>query len=611
MEKRHILINYYLAIAFASLVTASCSGQLDENPSANETVQFHVSAPTGKNLTMELNYYIFQEGTLDKKGHGLISPFHLSVPKGARVFFFAGEMQPIALSTVETGKTTLDEFLGIRTEKNQAPSEFYTGDLTRTDDSAYNIPLTIGEAQIDLDVTSSKLLHINNIRIENASASTLLFLQESPKSLTPKMDQTQEFNPPVKGKKENILRIYESDTPVSFSVNGEYDGVPLSFRTSLPQVLRNTKYTLKVMNSGAEMTGFFSVDQWSETDTVNTGTNADEKLLIDMKHSVFPEGTVVSESRQSLNVPYTGGDVTLAFMAESAVDFESIIDDLSNMQIDLLEVRREEDKILTRYRIRVKGQGENTLPYPTVLNVKSILRQHSTNIITLIVGAPPLYIREVTLGGVTWMAFNARSHNTEDQIYPIKGYSVEEMYNYEWLTSLGGLFQHGRNYMYVPWESGINNQGNQADNHQWTDAKNTPCPEGYRIPTTAELRSLFGNGTGMVPGGWNYNGERITASEVTASNSQININGVTGVAKYLKLSGARGGKMYIPYGGSKSSISPSSKDPLFEQGFRLWGSETASSLYYGDPTGLGGSIKIFSSGGINRESYCYVRCIKI
>lgn len=614
MRKNHIFIFNCLAIAFISAAMTACNELTEKEIPANGTSTLYVSKYPGESSAMEVNYYIFKEDLLYKMGHGLVSPFRLLVPENAGVYFYAGNTEPAGLASVETGKTTLDEFLKIRTDEDEPPTEFYTGSLRRTEESVYNIPLSIGEAQIDLDATSSDLLRIKSIRMENTSATTLIFPQENPVGSISKVTQTQEFDPPADGKKENIFRVYESDTPVTFNVEGEYDGIPLSFAASLPQIRRNTKYTLKVMKSGAEMTGFFHIDEWLQTDTVNTGPHADEKLLIDLEHSVFPEGTVVSESRQSLSVPYTGGDVTLAFMAESGVDFESIIDELSNLQASLLDVKRENDKILTRYRIHVAGQGENTLPYTTQLNVKSIFRQHSTSFISLIVGCPPLYIREVTLGGVTWMAFNARSRKPDDQIYPMKGYGVEEMYKYEWLNTLGGMFQYGRNYMYVPWESGVNNQGNQTDDLLWTEAVNTPCPEGYRMPTRTELMELFGDGAGVVPGTWTYKGEQITASEVTATNKQININGVTGIAKYLRLAGAGGESMYIPYGGTKSSISPSSKDPLFEQGFRLWCCDKRDgqvlSIYCGNLATVESSIKSFRVNGGDKESYAYVRCIK-
>lgn len=615
MKKSYIITSYCLVIAFILMMTQACNERMDEEASANGASLLQINDGIGNPLGMSFNYYMFRENTLYKMGRGLTSPFRLSVPKDARIFFFAGKTEPATLSSVENGKTTLDEFLKIRTENHEVPVEFYTGSLERSESSSYNIPLSIGEARIDLDATSSDLLRIRSVRIENAPASMLLFPQGRLSGSTSKVEQTQEFNPPAEGRKEDIFRIYESDTTVIFNVKGEYDGIPVEFKASLPQVIRNTKYTLKVLKAGAEMAGFFSVDEWSQTDTINTGTHADEKLLIDTEHSVFPVGTEVSESRQSLTVPYTGGEVTLAFKAESAVDFESIIDELSNLQTNLIDIKREDDKILTRYRIQVAGQGENTLPYTTILNVKSALRQHSTSIISLVVGAPPLYIREVTLGGVTWMAFNARSRNMEDQIYPMKGYDVENMYNHEWLNTLGGMFQYGRNYMYVPWESGVNNQGSQTGNLPWTEAENTPCPEGYRIPTGNELYKLLGENKSGIPGSWVYNGETITATEVTATDNQININGVTGVAKYLKLAGSRGGCMYIPYGGFKLTINPSPKDPIFKKGFRLWCSESddegkAAIIDYQQFIVQDTDVKFVHLDKIEQEAYCYVRCIK-
>lgn len=609
MKKILTYINYL----FIAAILPACNEQIDETPDG-ESALFHINHLAGKELGTPVDYYIFKENTLYETGQKNASTFTMSVAENSQVFFFAGEKKPAGLLSAEKGKTTISEFEGIRTDPDTPL--FYSGSLHRTEQSIYNVPLTIGEARIDLDATYSDLLKINAVRITNAPTSSLIFPTATLVTPPATEEKRCEFDSPMMGKREDIARLYESGVPVNFIIEGEYNKIPISFDASLQKVARNTKYTLKVINAGGVVSGEFKVDEWSQTDTVNTGIHADEKLIIDMEHSTFPEGTVVTSGKQSLTVPYTGGDISLAFLAESEVDFESIVDELNHLTVSEGSVSRDNDKILTTFLINVKGQEENTLPYTTQLNVKSAFRNYSTNSISLTIDCPPLYIREVTLGGVTWMAFNARSRDMDDQVYPMKGYNVEEMYNNEWLSTLGGLFQYGRNYRYEPWESGINNQGNQTGEISWGEAANTPCPEGYRIPTNNELRALFGDCLSPVPGSWNYNGEHIVASEVTASHSSIDINNVKGVAKYLKLAGSRGQCMYIPYGGMKAAYSPSAADPKFEQGFRLWSSEETEngsgiSIFYGNLATVETHIKSFRSAEVDPESYAYVRCIKI
>ena len=73
-------------------------------------------------------------------------------------------------------------------------------------------------------------------------------------------------------------------------------------------------------------------------------------------------------------------------------------------------------------------------------------------------------IETVEMAGSVWMAFNARSSDLEDQIYPLDGATVEDMYRTSWINTVGGLFQCGRKYMYVPWQgyNPSNNLGNQT-----------------------------------------------------------------------------------------------------------------------------------------------------
>lgn len=40
-----------------------------------------------------------------------------------------------------------------------------------------------------------------------------------------------------------------------------------------------------------------------------------------------------------------------------------------------------------------------------------------------------------------------RSRDLEDQIYPLDGATVEDMYHKSWINTVGGLFQFGRLYM--------------------------------------------------------------------------------------------------------------------------------------------------------------------
>lgn len=78
-------------------------------------------------------------------------------------------------------------------------------------------------------------------------------------------------------------------------------------------------------------------------------------------------------------------------------------------------------------------------------------------------------IETVEIGGNVWMAFNARSRDLDDQIYPLDGATIEDMYRTSWINTVDGLFQSGRLYMYVPWQgyNPSNNLGNQVADTPW------------------------------------------------------------------------------------------------------------------------------------------------
>ena len=591
MRTQKIEVKTFLPFLLALFILTGCDSQVNEPPAEPGTHLIHITSRSGADIALPVHCYIFEDNTLYRIIRNVTSPFVLTLPAAPQVFFYAGETEPSGLAAVETGKTRLNDFLALRTDEG-APLEFYTETLFNPEGNGnYDVALTIGAARIDVDASSSHLLQIDSISIENAPASTLLFPDGNTLSSSPTTKKTGKRLSPGKSLYEDILRLYETDTPVRFTIEGSYDGVPLTFETSLLKVVRNHRYTLKVTRAGAEMEGIFVEDKWLEIDTIQASPNADEPLFIDVEHSTFPESTKVDESRRSLTVPYTGGDLVLAFSADTKVDFESIIDEENNLQVDgTEEVQRENGKIITKYRIHVTGQGENTLPYPTTLNPKSVLRQYSTSKITLIVDSPPLYIREVTLGGKTWMAFNSLSGNMKEQVYPIKGYSIEEMYNREWVATRGALFRKDE----------------------------AACPEGYRLPTTLEVRELFGlsysAGGGSVPNSWTYGNETITATQITPTNSEVEIDGVKFTAKYLRLEGSKGDIMYIPFGGVKST--PEASVTAYGKDFRWWTSDMSDipslvwSLYCGNLAPTESETKAVVTREVDKAVPSYVRCIK-
>lgn len=611
--------SYCILSAFLLYTMQACDRPMEDSI-APVMKSFHLNSISELPASVKTNCYLFRGNILYQIVRDLSPSFNLSIPEKASLYFFAGDTEPAELLNVKEGVTTLEDFLNIRTNTSSDKTfKFYTTAITDLNSSTdFDIKLHRIWARIDVDKTSSNLLEIDKLVVSGKKTSTLLFKKDNYIHPSTRQGQVRGLN--SSSVKDQFLEVYESEDPLDIAIEGLYDDIPIIFRTTLPKVMRNHQYTLKLVNAGAEITGVFEVNEWTETDTINTAPNADEKIIINEIHSVFPNGTNVDSSGQSISIPHTGGEVTLAFLAASPVDFESIIDEDNNLDVDMnSQITRESGKILTKYKIHVKGQGENTMPYATTLKPKSVLRQYSSSQISLIVQSPPLYIREVTLGGLTWMAFNVQSKN--DIIYPIKGNNVEAMYNNEWITSLGGMFQYGRLYRYAPWESGINNQGNQSVDDSWTNATKTPCPEGYRLPTYKETTDFFGNytGGGLVPGKWKAgNGEEITATIETASNSQININGVIGTAKFLKLVGSsKGDILYIPFGGMKSNTNPSDKNPQFSQGFRLWLSEESSndpskawSIFCGNLNGVDAQIKNIAFIEADKESYAYARCVK-
>ena len=145
---------------------------------------------------------------------------------------------------------------------------------------------------------------------------------------------------------------------------------------------------------------------------------------------------------------------------------------------------------MSSFNVSVAAQGSGRLGYTVLVHLKNALLSGTYDYVEIRVAPSDKQIETVEIAGNVWMAFNARSRDLEDQIYPLDGATVEDMYHKSWINTVGGLFQFGRLYMYVPWQgyNPSNNLGNQTADAPWVNDTHMPCPEGYRIPTGNNCR---------------------------------------------------------------------------------------------------------------------------
>lgn len=630
-----------LLMALLAFLTGSCTEDKENIPekkqeitqqvfrlAVNEQIPNANRATTSETITKaavymfnnDLFYKAQRDITPDASGN-----ISLSVLTGSKLYFLSSIDEPSSLLILEEGKTTLTTFLALSSDigvphtATQAPG-FYSGIFALTEENkaetAHTVQMTRAVARFDLDTSRDPLTKINRIIIENAAATVLLFPGTASVSELPRCSYERTFAPPFSdGTSTDLFRIYESNKPVKVTAYGTYQNLPIVVKMELPIVERNKIYKIVIQNVGAEISGIFEVKPWEEGGTVEGFPDATEKIVIDKSHSTIPENVTITENLNEVKVPNSGTSMTLAFRADTQVNIATTDGLTTDIQITPITPVSTPAGVVSKFHITVAAQGKGRLPYHVILNMKSALQNGIYDQVRLSVAASDYQIEEVTLGGVTWMAFNARTRELEDQTYVLDGCSVEDMYKKNWLTTIGGLFQWGRLYMYTPWASNSSNMGGQSQNSPWSADTHVPCPVGYRIPTPAELRALLPNDQ-SIPGTYTYNGETITA-ELRTSTVDFKTptpSNLTGKGRYISLTSISGQTLFLPLAGQKGDKS-SSNNPSLGQGLFLWSNSLQGATggwawgvkYW---PGSNSEAKVAINAQLQAEGFGYVRCVK-
>lgn len=580
-----------------------------------------VSAADGESFDA-VDAYVFAGGTLNKVSKAIPvsgGQCTLEVLPGAEVCFTANLA---AAPAVTEGTTKLDEFLAMRnaaldTEGDYRPAEFFSGRCTVP--AAVTAPVAVSLwrsiAQLNLNTSADENLTVERIEIEGLPLSTTLMRGENPAAPAATRSLTLDWSAAPKTTEENILRLYETSSTVRFTVHALYRGEPQVVRLALDKVERNYFYTIRLSKVESTVTGTFTIVPWQDGGDVGADPDRSQAIVLDEALSTLPEG-VALEGENLLRVSEQGGAITLAFLADAPLDVT--MEGAGNeATLSPLGAETEGEQVVSRFALDVKAQGNGRLGYRIGLNVKRKAHQFCYDRFAVEVAASRNQIETVTLGGVEWMAFNSLSGSLDGQIYLLDGMSVEEMYRKAWPQTMGNMFQWGLLYGYSPCKPGTPNAGNQerADPLVWEAPTHVPCPEGYRLPTKAEMWALLPPGT-PVPGSYTYNGETITTALRVADEEYISIDGVSGRARYLELRSSAGGVMYIPLGGNKGANS-TSNNPSFGQGFMLWtnqdgGNSTSANVSYFWPgNNETGSISGNQNERYSKDGFGYVRCIKV
>lgn len=354
---------------------------------------------------------------------------------------------------------------------------------------------------VDADV------YVSEVTVLDAPASTFVFSSGSmPSDETVSLSKT--FSTPLQGSETGLFNIFESTRPVHVRISGKCGAAPLDIEAVIPSVVRNKVYSIQIERVNGKFQASYSVNDWVENLSVYAKTSASSSIDIDKENSILPSGVMVDYASNHVRVPASGvSGMRIAFVSSSKVSVTSIVGEMGASKVSGCESVKAAGGYLSYFNVDIEPQRNGASSYSMMVNLRD--EEGNADFVEISVQSFR-HIETVNIAGAEWMCFNAVSADIDNQVFPIEGISVEEMYRDHWVQSIGNFFQYGKQKSYNPWTRNDPNANNQtASNTPWTASESIPMPEGYHVATSAEWLSLLPTGTSIPSTYTAGNGEQL------------------------------------------------------------------------------------------------------
>lgn len=268
--------------------------------------------------------YLFTDSVLSKVYSGLtVDPdggcaIEVVRTPDTRLYFLANADE-IVDNNYTVGATTERSFLSSSTLAFDTPErsvEFATGkiDVPVSGNLQPEVVLKRGVARLDIEIAESGS-QLESISIAGLACGSYLFPQapvSTPASIK-KGDLNQEYDAPVTGAKEGICYLYEQPGGQEVSLVSRLYGIQHTLKVQLPEVIqRNHTYRIRITGVGATLKAVVDVSEWEAGPDIEATPDLSRKVKVDLEQSVLSDGVRVSENKDTLYVPYYGGEFQLA-----------------------------------------------------------------------------------------------------------------------------------------------------------------------------------------------------------------------------------------------------------------------------------------------------------
>ena len=178
-------------------------------------------------------------------------------------------------------------------------------------------------------------------------------------------DYTAQYTTPITASQPIGYLPEAANISASVVIHGKFNGLSVKIPVNLPAKMeRNNSYNIRLIKIGASLTAVITVDNWESGESTDATPDLGSKVLIDLSHSILPEGVRCSATLDTLFIPSNkASEITLALNADYQVE-PSVGANASDISIAPMTGHNQ-------FQLRVKGQLIGGPAYFSYLKIKN------------------------------------------------------------------------------------------------------------------------------------------------------------------------------------------------------------------------------------------------